>query len=86
MTHSLLRKIIDEVIAESSPARRAATRSQLTQAHLDDTEGAPPVSKSGRVDILAQIAQLGYSLAGETAVEGPHREPDTEDRGRDQHI
>ncbi len=67
MDYASLRKLIRGVLDESSRQRRAAVRDTLQQAYGSDPEGAPPTLSSGRVNKLAQIAQLGYELAAETA-------------------
>ncbi len=67
MDYASLRKLIRGVLDESSRQRRSAVRDTLQQAYGSDPEGAPPTLSSGRVNTLAQIAQLGYELAGETA-------------------
>lgn len=71
MDYASLRKLIRGLLDESSRQRRAAVRDTLRQAYASDPEGAPPTLSSGRVNKLAQIAQLGYELAGETAGSPP---------------
>jgi hypothetical protein len=71
MVYTSLRKLIRGVLDESSRHRRAAVRDTLQQAYGSDPEGAPPTLSSGRVNKLAQMAQLGYELAGETAGSPP---------------
>ena len=67
MDYTSLRRLIRATLEESSRPRRAATRGALTAARDDDTFQSPPVTPTGRVDTLEQIAQLGYNLAGESA-------------------
>ena len=71
MDYASLRKLIRGVLDESSRQRRAAVRDTLQQTYGSDPEGAPPTLSSGRVNKLAQIAQLGYELAAETAGSPP---------------
>ena len=67
MDVSLLRRLIRATLEESSRPRRAATRGALTAARDDDTFQSPPVTPTGRVNTLEQIAQLGYNLARDSA-------------------
>lgn len=67
MDYTSLRRLIRATLEESSRSRRAATRGALTAARDDGTFQSPPVTPTGRVNTLEQIAQLGYNLAGESA-------------------
>lgn len=60
MNSLLLRKLIRDVLTESSPARRAANRASITQ------DPSVATTKSGRVDSLRQLAQYAYDLAEQT--------------------
>jgi hypothetical protein len=60
LTESTLRSLIREILAESSSARRAATRATIAQ------DPSVPTTKTGRVDPLKQLAQFSYALAEQT--------------------